>query len=145
MSEYLLSEWFSIFLMVCAHVIVHVTSWTETKSTSLARKFYIQGLPNRIWIFNFLDRLRIHWSVWEFIGASVNLLERLRASQGFWNFDGASEIFGSVCEMYGTKKMPPGKNAPQSMHQRDQGALDEKGGIRGLVKKNDIFWEFFPT
>ena len=42
----------------------------------------------------------------------MNLLERLRASVGFRNFDGASEIFRSVCEMYGTKKILHEKTLP---------------------------------
>ena len=72
--------------MVCAHVIVHVTSWTETKSTSLARKFYIQGLPNRIWIWNFLERLRIYWSVCEFTGASESQPGFLKFWWSIWDF-----------------------------------------------------------
>ena len=71
---------------------------------------------------NVLEHLKIHGSIWDFTGASVILLERLRASVGFRNFDGASEIFRSVCGIYGTKKMPPWKNAPFSLHIQDRGA-----------------------
>ena len=80
-----------------------------------------QMQPMQLWLlsgrrfedtFENTQHLRIHWSVWDFTGASVNLLERLRASVGFRNFDGASEIFRSVCEMYGTKKILHEKTLP---------------------------------
>ena len=43
---------------------------------------------------------------------------------GICNFAGASVIFGSVCEMYCTKKITPGKNFSFSLHEQDQGAVD---------------------
>ena len=39
-------------------------------------------------------------------------------------------IFGSVCEMYCTKKITPGKNFSFSLHEQDQGALQ---AIQGAV------------
>ena len=82
---------------------------------------------------NFLEHLKIHGSIWDFTGASVILLERLRASVGFRNFDGASEIFRSVCGISGTKKMPPWKNAPFSLHIQDRGEQDAfKDSFKGI-------------
>ena len=95
---------------------------------------------------NFLEHLKIHGSIWDFTGASVILLQRLRASVGFRNFDGASEIFRSVCGIYGTKKMPPWKNAPFSLHIQDRGvqghtffSLAILSAVKGIVHNFFIF------
>ena len=60
---------------------------------------------------------------------------------GICNFAGASVIFGSVCEMYCTKKITPGKNFSFSLHEQDQGARHGKnpeGDI--LVLNPDVYF-----
>ena len=89
---------------------------------------------------NSREHLRFYWSIWDFTGASVILLERLRASVGFRNFDGASEIFRSVCGISGTKKMPPWKNAPFSLHIQDRGE-----GTGFLCEEWKMDWELWPV
>ena len=68
-----------------------------------------------------LNLWELSGSVCGFTGASVNSKERLGARVGLCNFDGASGIFGSVCEMYCTKKITPWKNFSFSLHEQDQG------------------------
>ena len=69
-----------------------------------------------------LNLWELSGSVCGFTGASVNSKERLGARVGLCNFVGASGIFGSVCEMYCTKKITPWKNFSFSLHEQDQGA-----------------------
>ena len=68
-----------------------------------------------------LNLWELSGSVCGFTGASVNSKERLGARVGLCNFVGASGIFGSVCEMYCTKKITPWKNFSFSLHEQDQG------------------------
>ena len=105
-----------------------------------------QMQPMQLWLlsgrrfedtFENTQHLRIHWSVWDFTGASVNLLERLRASKGFWNFDGASEIFWERLWNVWYQKNSPWKNAPFSLHKQDQ-------GVRGSLPINaTLEWAMF--
>ena len=59
-------------------------------------------------------------------------LQRLRFKPSFWNFNAASEIFCSVWGMYCRKKTAPPKNAPLSLHHRDQGEMYEREPERAL-------------